>query len=179
MCALRTALEAGSTPEGFDFAGEPSIKGHGDYDLLEEIGRGGMGVVFRARQKSLNRFVALKVLYGGVFASPAGRKQLLSEAAAAARLRHPNIVAVHQTGELDGQPFYSMDFIAGRTLAEVARSGPVSPHRAAGWLQKIATAVHYAHSQNVLHRDLKPSNVLLTEADEPRITDFGLAKVLD
>ena len=178
-CALRAALSLGGTQEGFNLEAELSRTVHGDYELLEEIGRGGMGVVFRARQKSLNRFVALKVLCGGVFADPSGRKRLLSEASAAARLRHPNIVAVHEAGELDGHAFYSMDFIPGRTLTEVSHSGPVSPNRAAEWLRKIAAAVQYAHSQNVLHRDLKPSNVLLDDADEPRITDFGLAKVLD
>ena len=178
-CALNAALSLVGTQEGSDFAGEPARTEHGDYELIAEIGRGGMGVVFRARQKSLNRVVALKVLCGGVFANPAGRKRLLSEAATAARLQHPNIVAVHEAGELDGHAFYSMDFIPGRTLADVSGTGPVSPKRAAMWMRKISLAVHYAHSQNVLHRDLKPSNVLLDEFDEPRISDFGLAKVLD
>jgi eukaryotic-like serine/threonine-protein kinase len=179
QCALRSALSLEGTQEGFDFTKEIPRTIHSDYELLEEIGRGGMGVVFRARQKSLNRIVALKVFSGGIFSDPAGCKRLLEEAAVAARLRHPNMVTIHEAGELEGHAFYSMDYIAGRTLADVCGSGPVSPTRAAGWLRKIASAIQYAHSQNVLHRDLKPSNVLLDHADEPRITDFGLAKVLD
>ena len=178
-CALRLALDAGGASSGFDFGEELSAHIHSDYELLEEIGRGGMGVVFRARQKSLDRIVALKVLSAGMFAGPDDRKSLLSEAATAARLQHPNIVAVHATGELDGHPFYAMNFVPGRTLAEVIRSGLPPPRRSASWLKKIAGAVQYAHSQNVLHRDLKPSNILLDAAGEPRITDFGLAKILN
>ncbi len=178
-CALRSALCFGETTEGFNFLEGNTGALTGNYELLEEIGRGGMGVVFRARQKSLNRIVAVKVMCGGLFVDPAGHQRLLAEAAAAGRLRHRHIVTVHEAGEIDGHAFYAMDFIAGRTLADVLRTGSVPPERAAEWLQKIATAVHYAHTQNVLHRDLKPSNVLLDENDEPRITDFGLAKILD
>jgi serine/threonine protein kinase/WD40 repeat protein len=178
-CTLRLALNVGGTSAGFDFSGESAGFVHGDYELLEEIGRGGMGVVFRARQKSLDRIVALKVLSAGMFVSEDGRRRLLSEAAAAARLQHPNIVAVYATGELDGHPFYAMELVAGRTLAQVVQAGPVPPKRAALWLKKIAGAVQYAHSHNVLHRDLKPSNILLDTAGEPRIADFGLAKILD
>lgn len=148
----------------------------GDYELLEEVARGGMGVVYRARQRSLGRIVALKVLLGGTFAGDAGRRRFLAEAAAAARLVHPHIVAVHEAGELDGQPFYSMDYVQGRTLAELLREGPLPVSRAAGYVATIARAIHYSHGEGVLHRDLKPSNVLVDDQDQPRVTDFGLAK---
>lgn len=172
-CSFRLALELGDAE--VDEAGRV----HGDYDLLEEIGRGGTGVVFRARQRSLDRVVALKVLCSGPFADAAGRERLLAEARAVARLHHPHIVAVHEAGDLDGQPYFTMEWVEGRTLADVAQTGPVAPLRAAGWMRKVAAAVAHAHAAGVLHRDMKPSNILLDRADEPRVADFGLAKVAD
>ncbi len=147
-----------------------------DYELLEQIGQGGMGVVYKARQISLNRIVAVKMLLGGEFASQAAMLRFRIEAESAARLHHPNIVSIHEAGEHDGRPYFSMDFVEGRTLASVVRETPLTPLHAARYTQKVAAAVHYAHSKGILHRDLKPSNVIIDEADEPRVSDFGLAK---
>jgi eukaryotic-like serine/threonine-protein kinase len=149
-----------------------------DYELLGEIGRGGMGVVYRARQASLDRLVAIKMVLAGPFASAEFLQRFRSEARLAASLRHPNIVAIHEFGEHEGQPFFSMDYVEGRDLGQVARDQPVPARQAARYLQTIAEAVHYAHQQGILHRDLKPSNILIDAEDQPRITDFGLAKRL-
>lgn len=150
----------------------------GDYELLEEIARGGVGVVFKARQVSLNRLVAVKMLLSGRFASAEWVKRFQAEAEAAAHLQHPNIVAIHEVGQHEGQPFFSMAYVAGRDLGEVVAEGPLPARRAASHLKTIAEAIHYAHQRGVLHRDLKPSNVLMDEFGEPRVTDFGLAKRL-
>jgi eukaryotic-like serine/threonine-protein kinase len=155
------------------------IRRFGDYELLEEIAHGGMGVVYRARRVSLNRAVAVKMLLFGEFASDDLVERFRAEAAAAAGLHHQNIVAIHEVGECDGRHFFSMDLVAGKSLAELVRDQPLPPRRAASYLKAIAMAIHYAHQQGVLHRDLKPSNVLIDEHDQPRITDFGLAKRLD
>lgn len=148
----------------------------GNYELLEIAGRGGMGVVYRARQLNLNRIVAVKLLPLGEFSRPEAVQRFRVEATAAASLQHPNIVAIHDFGEQDGQHFFSMEYVEGRTLADVAKDQPLSPRTAAGYLRTIAEAVHYAHQRGILHRDIKPSNILLDSADQPRITDFGLAK---
>lgn len=175
-CGLRAALCVAPAEAKAGAGEEFFIRRTGDYELLDEIARGGMGVVYRARQRSLGRTVALKVLLGGAFAGADGRRRLRAEAAAAAKLQHPGIIAVHDTGELDGQPFYAMEFVAGRTLADIVRDGPLPAKRAAHYAAKLAEAVAYAHEQGVVHRDLKPSNVLVDANDQPRITDFGLAK---
>jgi WD40 repeat protein/predicted Ser/Thr protein kinase len=151
----------------------------GDYDILDELGRGGMGVVYRARQRTLGRIVALKVLLSGPFGDQENRRSLLAEAAAAARLQHPNIVGVHEAGVDGAQPFYSMEYVEGSTLAEMVRSAPLPPLRAARYVNGVALAVQYAHEQGVLHRDIKPSNILVDRRDQPRVADFGLAKLLD
>jgi len=162
-----------------DAALPPASKGRfGDYELLEEIAHGGMGVVYRARQISLKRIVAVKMLLCGQFAGKKALDRFRAEAETVARLQHPHIVAVHEIGETDGQPYFSMDFVAGRNLADLVRDRPLPARQAAGYVRKIAQAVHYAHTQGVLHRDLKPANVLIDEFDEPRITDFGLARQL-
>ena len=153
-----------------------SARSFGAYELLEEIARGAMGVVYRARQKTLNRVVALKLILSGQFASKQEVLRFRGEAEAAANLRHPNIVAIYETGEHDGHHFFSMDYIEGRNLAEIVRDGPLPARRAARYAQVISEAIHYAHGQGTLHRDLKPSNVLIDAQDQPRITDFGLAK---
>src|SRR5438128_7137193 len=153
-------------------------KRFGDYELLEEIARGGMGVVYKARQLSLNRTVAVKMIIAGQFASRADVQRFRAEAEAAARLQHPNIVSIHEIGEYDAQPYFSMDYVAGQNLGELVGRTPLPPRQAAKYLQTIAEAMHYAHEHGILHRDLKPSNVLIDSISQPRITDFGLAKQL-
>ncbi len=147
-----------------------------DYELLQEIGRGGMGVVYKARQISLDRIVAVKMLLCGRFSSGEFVGRFIDEAKAVARLHHQHIVAIYEVGQLDGQHFFSMEYVEGKNLSELARDGLLSARRAAGYVKIIADAVHYAHQQGLLHRDLKPSNILIDAADQPRITDFGLAK---
>jgi serine/threonine protein kinase len=160
--------------------GSDAIRRFGDYELLEEIARGGMGVVYKARQPSLNRIVALKMILAASFAGQQFVRRFRGEAAAAAILQHPNIVAVHEVDVHEGQHFLSMDHVQGQNLAQRVGHRPLSAAQAAGYVKLIAEAIHYAHGQGVLHRDLKPSNVLIDAAtDEPRVTDFGLAKRLD
>ncbi|MCA9177707.1 MAG: serine/threonine protein kinase, partial [Planctomycetales bacterium] len=135
---------------------------HGDYELLSELGRGGMGVVYRARQISLNREVAVKMILDPA-ASHAALKRFQAEAEAAARLDHPNIVPVYEVGEMEGRPFFSMKLIQGETLAALLQHRKVSQREAARIVATIARAIHSAHQQGVLHRDLKPSNILIDE----------------
>src|SRR5438132_3328513 len=151
----------------------------GDYELLEEIGRGGQGVVFRARQKSLNRTVALKVISLGQWASKAHLKRFRLEAEAAARLEHPGIVPIHEVGERDGQCYFSMKFIEGGQLDEVARREPMPIRGAVELIAKVARTVHYAHEHGILHREIKPGNILLDKNGEPHLTDFGLARLVE
>jgi len=187
-CLLRVGLEhlqdeESSATDGLFprdvFTGESiSPRELGDYELQEPIGHGGMGIIFRARQRSLNRIVALKLIRGGALARTEVVARFRTEAAAAARLQHPNIVGIHEVGEHAGQHFYSMEFVPGRSLAELLHGGPLPPKEAARMLKAIAEAIHFAHQRGVLHRDLKPSNILLDALQSPHVADFGLAKLL-
>lgn len=156
-----------------------AIRVLGDYELLEEIARGGMGAVYRARQRSLNRMVAVKVLLAGAFATESFAKRFQREAEAAASLNHRNIVSIYEIGRHGDQAYFSMELIGGRSLADLVRDKPLPLGRAAQLVKTIAEAVHYAHERGVLHRDLKPSNVLVDDLDVPHVTDFGLAKWME
>jgi hypothetical protein len=148
----------------------------GDYELLEEIGRGGMGVVFRARQISLDRGVAVKMILRGRLASDQDLQRFLSEASATARLQHPNIVPVYEVGDVDGRPFFSMKLLSGVTLADLLIDGPLPERKAAAIMATVARAISFAHRQGIVHRDLKPSNILIDDDSTPMVSDFGLAK---
>jgi serine/threonine-protein kinase len=148
----------------------------GDYELLEELGRGGMGVVYRARQRHPERLVALKLALTGELATAEERARFLAEAKLAARLNDAHIVQIYDVGEQDGQLYFSMQLIEGTTLTRRVADGPLPPREAARIVAAVARAVHHAHENSVLHRDLKPSNVLLDRAGQPHVTDFGLAR---
>jgi eukaryotic-like serine/threonine-protein kinase len=151
----------------------------GDYELLEEIGRGSQGVVYRARQKSLSRTVALKIIALGHWASKAHVKRFRREAEAAAGLEHPCIIPIYEVGERDGACYFSMRFVEGGQLDEIVRREPISPRRAVELIVKLARTVHYAHEHGILHRDIKPGNILLDANGEPHLTDFGLARLVE
>jgi TolB-like protein/Tfp pilus assembly protein PilF/predicted Ser/Thr protein kinase len=180
-CLLEAALGAGEHDGevNADVMPSPMLMDFGDYELLEQIGRGGQGVVFRARQKSLNRTVALKVINLGQWANKAHVKRFRREAEAAASLDHTGIVPIHEVGERDGSCYFSMKFVEGGQLDEVVRRSPISIRQAVELIAKIARIVHYAHEHGILHRDIKPGNILLDANGEPHLTDFGLARLLE
>jgi len=151
----------------------------GDYELLEEIGRGGQGVVFRAWQRSLSRTVAVKIIGIGQFTTNAHLKRLRREAEAAAKLNHPGIVPIYEVGERDGTYYFSMRFVEGDCLDEAVSRGSISVRQAAELIAKVARTVHYAHEHGILHRDIKPGNILLDANGEPHLTDFGLARLVE
>ena len=151
----------------------------GDYELLEEMGRGGQGIVYRARQKSLNRTVALKIVGLGQWATQRHLKRFHLEAEAAASLDHPCIVPIYEIGERDGSCYFSMKLIEGEPLDKVSESGRTSPRQAAEIIARLARTLHYAHERGVLHRDIKPGNILIDRKGDPHLTDFGLARVVE
>jgi serine/threonine protein kinase len=159
---------------------EGSPAGHvGDYELMGKIGEGGMGVVYKARQKGLGRVVALKMIQRGALASAADVARFRAEAAAAAHLEHPQIIPVYEVGELEGQPYFSMKYIAGSTLAKKLADGPLPPRETAALLLPVCRAIAHAHQRGIIHRDLKPSNILIDAEGQPLVGDFGLAKRID
>ena len=187
-CALKGALNLGDfempdssdeTPPSNSSLGFDSPRPFGDYELLEEIAQGGMGIVYKARQKSLDRIVAIKMLLFGPMASQAVIRRFRVEAVAAGSLHHPNIVAIHEVGIHDGQHFLVMDYVDGPNLATLVKNQPLSPQRAATYAMAIAEAIQHAHGCGILHRDLKPSNMLIGKNDTPRVTDFGLARRIE
>jgi serine/threonine protein kinase len=163
-------------PAGAAPAGWPDVPG---YEILGELGRGGMGVVYRARQTSLKRLVALKLIRDGALAGPQERARFQIEAEAAARMRHPNVVLIYDVGEHQGRPYLAMELVEGGSLDRQAAGRPQPAREAAALLRTLALAVQHAHAQRVVHRDLKPANVLLAADGAPKIADFGLAKRLD
>ena len=167
-------------------AGETAIAGEPDrsvptipgYTVLEELGRGGMGVVFKATAEQLNRFVALKMILSGDLASPEAGARFLKEAEAVARLQHPQVVQIFRIGDYNGRPYLEMEYIDGGSLADRLDGRPWRPAEAAQLVESLAMAVHHAHLRQIVHRDLKPANILLTADGIPKVTDFGLAKSL-
>jgi WD40 repeat protein/serine/threonine protein kinase len=179
-CALESGLGRAAGIDGkFRSAAVRTLMEFGDYDLLNEIGRGGQGVVYRARQRSLNRVVALKVIALGHWATEAHLKRFRLEAEAAASLDHPRIVPIYEIGERDGTCYFSMKFVEGGRLDEIAMRDPVPIRQAAELIAKLARTVHYAHQRGILHRDIKPGNILVDGSGEPHLTDFGLARLVE
>lgn len=172
--ALPSAARAIAPPTA-----DPEHRTFGKYEILTELGRGGMGVVFKARQTDLHRTVAVKCLLAGAVAGPEDLLRFRTEAEAIACLHHPNIVSIHEVGQIDGAAYFSMDYIEGLNLAQRLVEGPCRGKVAARYVAAIAKGVQHAHDHQILHRDLKPSNVLLDVDDQPHVTDFGLARRLD
>ncbi|GEP42850.1 serine/threonine-protein kinase [Brevifollis gellanilyticus] len=155
------------------------VKYFGNYELLGEVAKGGMGVVWRARQQALNRTVAVKMIRSGLFADKDEVQRFHAEAQAVAQLKHPNIVNIHEIGEHEGQHYYSMDFIEGGTLAHQCHGKAMNVREAAELLSTVCDAVHFAHQRGILHRDLKPQNIMVDAEGRPHVLDFGLAKRID
>jgi serine/threonine protein kinase/tetratricopeptide (TPR) repeat protein len=181
VCLFKTGLASldSENREAFEPTIARMLKDFGDYELLEEIGRGGQGVVYRARQKSLNRIVALKVIGLAHWATQAHVKRFRMEAEAAARLDDPRIVPIYEIGERDGACYFSMKFIEGGQLDKIIGSEPMPGRKAAELMAKLAHTLHHAHQHGVLHRDVKPGNILIDAKGEPHLTDFGLARLVE
>jgi serine/threonine-protein kinase len=175
----------GDANDGFTLRDEPARslmavrRDFGKYELLSELGRGGMGVVYKARQKDLDRTVALKMILSSHLASAEQVARFYAEARSAARMRDPNIVGIYEVGEHGGQHFFTMEYVAGKSLAQVICGTPMGIEEATRLVMIVARAVHSLHRQGMIHRDLKPSNILLDEAGNPSVSDFGLAKLLE
>lgn len=184
-CDVRLALELGlaDQPNAEPFPSEHDLQAlgkFGDYEILERVGEGGMGVVYKARQLSVNRVVALKMIRAGLWASDGDRRRFKVEAEASARLQHPNIAAVYEAGKCEDQFYFTMEYFGGGDLQERYATGSYcDPLEAARLVQLIARGVHHAHQRGVLHRDLKPANIMLNGTGEPKVTDFGLATLVD
>lgn len=178
LAGQQDAIERSAITSGSDVLGRPLLLPMvlGDYELVEELGRGGMGIVYRAIQRSLQREVAVKMILRDRLASPADRRRFFVEAEATAKLSHPHIVPLYEVGEIDGRPYFSMPLVEGRTLAMRLADGPLPQRDAVRLLLPICRAVHYAHQQGILHRDIKPSNILIEADGRAKLTDFGLAK---
>ena len=160
-------------------AAPPDQIGVAGYEILGTLGRGGMGVVYKARQVSLNRLTALKMILSGAHAGAEEIHRFRTEAEAIATLQHPNIVQIYEVGDLNGLPFFSLEYVDGGSLQAKMDGSPMSPRAAAALVAKLARAIHYAHQRGIVHRDIKPANILLTADGTPKITDFGLAKRLE
>ena len=186
-CLIDTAIDLFRSEDGEELEqsqlsnenGAQNLRDLGDYELLEEIGRGAQGVVYRARQKSLNRIVALKFIGLGHWATKAHVKRFRLEAEAAARLDHPFIVPIHEIGQSNGSCYFSMQLVEGGQLDQVVKREPMPSRPAAELIAKLARTVHYAHQRGILHRDIKPGNILLDAKGDPHLTDFGLARLLE
>ncbi|HTU20999.1 MAG TPA: serine/threonine-protein kinase [Gemmataceae bacterium] len=187
-CATLPAAELPTLPDwdqasrataGDDIRSAKARLPFGDYELLAEIARGGMGVVYKALHLRLNRIVALKMIRDPSAVHPDSFVRFLGEAEAVARVRHPHIAQIFEVGDWNGQPYYTMEFVEGGTLAQKCAHAPMAHRQAGHLIEMLARAIHAAHNCGIIHRDLKPSNVLLAADDTPRITDFGLAKRLE
>lgn len=174
MDTLTQGSDAGVTVKSI----APNTKSLGEYEIVEEIARGGMGVVYKARQRSLNRIVALKMILAGQFAGEEDIQRFHAEAEAAANLDHPGIVPIYDVGEHEGQHYFSMGYVDGQSLADKIQEGPLPARQAAEYAKAVADAMAFAHDRGVIHRDLKPANVLVDASGQPKVTDFGLAKQL-
>ena len=185
---LRILTESAGGPNAKDFGADNDssstdaaelFSASDDYELLEEIGRGGQGVVYRARQKSLNRTVAIKIIGISNGRTKAHLKRFRLEAEAAAKLNHPFVVPIHEIGQRKGRCYFSMGLVEGGRLDQIAKREPMSPRQATEVIAKLARTVHYAHQHGIIHRDIKPGNILLDTKGEPHLTDFGVARLLE